>query len=69
MKHRIPYGGWRPSHQTLEAIAVVLCSHWAEASRPASQSVFWPRPTHWLNRQAARLSSGRVFGANGLAPR
>lgn len=46
---------WQPPHETLDAIAAVLMSHWrAAAAHP--QRVFWPRPGEWLRGAALTTS-------------
>ena len=37
---------WRPSADTLEAIAAVLREHWRAAAK--IRPVFWPTPARWL---------------------
>jgi hypothetical protein len=46
---------WEPAGETIEAIAAVLCSHWA-AAKAQPEGLFWPDPTSWLRQQAQRLA-------------
>jgi hypothetical protein len=39
---------WRPSVDTLEAIAGVLREHWRAAAKMRPQRLFWPTPVSWL---------------------
>jgi hypothetical protein len=39
---------WRPSADTLEAIAAVLGEHWRAAAKMGAARLFWPTPAPWL---------------------
>ena len=48
---------WTPSSETVEAIAEVLCSHWA-AAKAAARSPFWSKPGNWLEWPRHHLTTG-----------
>ena len=49
---------WKPSSETLEAIAAVLGGHWrAGAAHP--EQLFWPTSVNWLTLPDAPTRSQR----------
>lgn len=57
MTNRTIHGPWPPASATLEAIAAVMCSHWA-AARRARAGQFWTNDARWLDVHAVRAQPG-----------
>ena len=50
---------WKPSGETLEAIAGVLGGHW-RAATPHPEQLFWPTSASWLSVHDVRPRAQRA---------
>jgi hypothetical protein len=51
---------WKPSRETLEAIAAVLGGHWRAAGTAKPEQLFWPTSVNWLTVHDVRPSAQRA---------
>ena len=51
---------WKPSSETLEAIAAVLGGHWRAAGTVHPEALFWPTSVNWLAVHDVRPSARRA---------
>jgi hypothetical protein len=51
---------WKPSSETLEAIAAVLGGHWRAAGTAKPEQLFWPTSVNWLTVHDVRPSAQRA---------
>jgi hypothetical protein len=47
---------WPPESATVQAIAAVMCSHWAAAKRARARR-FWTNDARWLDVNAVRAQT------------
>jgi hypothetical protein len=51
---------WKPSSETLEAIAAVLGGHWRAAGTAHPEALFWPTSVNWLTVDDVRPRAQRA---------
>jgi hypothetical protein len=51
---------WKPSSETLEAIAGVLGGHWRAAGTAHPEALFWPTSVNWLTVRDVRPRAQRA---------